>query len=61
MKKSGFSVEFCHLLGFPGGAVVKNLAGNAGDESSMPESGRSPGVENGNPFQYPCLENSMDR
>ena len=49
------------MLGFPGGAAVKNLSANAGDKSSIPESGRSPGVENGNPFQYSCLENPMDR
>ena len=49
---------------FPGGSVIKNPpanAGNIGDEGSIPGSGRSPGVENGNPLQYPCLENSMDR
>ena len=49
---------------FPGGAVVKNLptsAGNARDTGSIPESGRSLGVGNGNPLQYLCLENSMDR
>ena len=33
----------------------------SGDSGLIPESGRSPGVENGNPFQYSCLENSMDR
>ena len=49
---------------FPGGAVVKNLpasAGDAGDAGSIPGSGRSPEVGNGNPIQYSCLENSMDR
>ena len=39
--------------------VVKNLPVNAGD--SIPGSGRSPGEGNGNPFQYSCLKNSMDR
>ena len=34
---------------------------NAGDPDSIPGSGRSPGEGNGNPFQYACLENSMDR
>ena len=48
-------------LGFPGGSVVKNSPDNAGDMSSIPGSGRSPGEENGNPFQYSCLENPMDR
>jgi len=44
--------------------VVKYLAANAGDTgdvSSIPGSGRSPGVEKGNPFQYSCLRNPMDR
>jgi len=36
-------------------------AGDIRDVSSIPELGRSTGTENGNPFQYPCLENSMDR
>ena len=49
--------------GCPGGSVVKNpltIAGDAGDAVSIPGSGRSPGVGNGSPFQYPCLENPMD-
>ena len=33
---------------------------NAGDPGSIPELGRSPGGRNGNPLQYPCLENPMD-
>ena len=44
--------------------VVKNPSANAGDIRDMgliPESGRSPGVGNGNQFQYSCLENSMGR
>ena len=50
-------------MGFTGGAVVK-MPANAGDTRDMgliPGSGRSPGVGNGNPLQYSCLENSMDR
>ena len=52
--------------GFPSGRVVKNLPTNAGntgeaeDVGSIPGSGSSHGVGNGNPFQYSCLENSMD-
>ena len=46
---------------FPGGAVVKNLPDNAGDVGSIPGSGRSPGRGNGNPLQYSCLDNFMDR
>ena len=44
--------------------VVKNLPASAGDGRNVgliPGSGRSPGVGNGNPLQYSCLENSMDR
>ena len=44
--------------------VVKSLPANAGDTkatSSIPVLGRSPGEGNGNPLQYFCLENSMDR
>ena len=50
--------------GFPGGSVVKNppaSAENAGDAGSIPGLGRFSGVRNGNPLQYFCLENSMDR
>ena len=39
----------------------KESACNAGDPGSIPASGRSPGEGNGNPLQYSCLENSMDR
>ena len=46
---------------FPGGSVVKNLPANAGNEGLIPGSGRSSGEGNGNPFQYSCLENPMDR
>ena len=48
-------------MGFPGGSVVKNLPANAGDPGSMPGLGRSPGEGNGNPLQYSCLGNPMDR
>ena len=46
--------------GFPGGSEVKASACNAGDLSSIPGSGRSPGGGNGNPLQYSCMENPMD-
>ena len=49
---------------FPGGAVVKNqptIAGDARDAGSVPGSGRSPEVRNGNLLHYSYLENSMDR
>ena len=48
-------------MGFPGGAVVKTLPANAGDVGSIPGLGRSPGGGNGNPLQYSCLGNPMDR
>ena len=48
-------------MGFPGSSVVMNLPANAGDVGLIPELGRLPGGGNGNPFQYSCLENSMDR
>ena len=47
--------------GFPGSSVVKNLPANAGEAGSIPGSGRSPGEENGNPLQYSCLGNPMER
>ena len=47
--------------GFPGGSGVKNSPANAGDAGSIPGSGRSPRGGNGNPCQYSCLENLMDR
>ena len=46
---------------FPGGSVVKNPPADAGDVGSIPGSGRSPGEENGNPLQYSCQRNPMDR
>ena len=49
------------LVGFPGGSMVKNLPANAGDPGLIPGSGRSPGEENGNPRQYSCWGNLMDR
>ena len=41
--------------------MVKNLPANAGDMGSIPESARLPGKGNGNPLQYSCLGNLMDR
>ena len=54
-------VESSLFLGFPGGSEVKACARNAGDLGSIPGSGRFPGEGNGNPLQYSCLENPMDR
>ena len=47
--------------GFPGGSDGKESACNAGDLGSIPGAGRYPEEGNGNPLQYSCLENSMDR
>ena len=49
------------IWSFPGGSVGKESACSAGDPGSIPELERSPGEGNGNPLQYPCLENLMDR
>ena len=51
-------------MGFPGSTVVNNQpvnAGHAGDTGLIPGSRRLPGVGNGNPLQYFCLENSVYR
>ena len=51
-------------MDFPSGPVVKEcacIAGDAGNTGLIPEWGRSPGEGNGNPFQFSCLENPMDR
>ena len=48
-------------LSFPGGSVVKNPPASAGDDGSIPGSGRSLGEGNGNPLQYSCLGNPVDR
>ena len=41
--------------------MVKNPPANAGDVGSIPGLGRSPGADNGNPLQYSCLGNPVDR
>ena len=46
---------------FPGGSELKKPLANAGDTGSIPGSGRSLGKGNGNPLQYSCLGNLMDR
>ena len=48
-------------LGFPGGSVVKNPPANARNTGSSPGWRRSPGGRNGNPFQYYCMKNPIDR
>ena len=56
-----YSETLREKCGFPGGSDSKASAYNAGDPGSIPGLGRSPGEGNGNPLQYPCLENLMDR
>ena len=46
---------------FPDNSVLKNLPANAGDMGLIPGLGRSLGDGNGNPLQYSCLENPIDR
>ena len=65
--KVGSFVLFCFVysntplsMGFPGGSDCKESACSAGDLSSIPGLGRSPGEGHGNPLQYSCLENPMD-
>ena len=48
-------------MDLPGDSAGKESTCNAGDMSSIPGLGRSPGRGNGNPLQYSCLENGMDR
>ena len=49
------------MLGFTDGSVVKNPPANVGDVGLLPGPVRSPGGGNGNPLQYSCLVNPMDR
>ena len=53
--------EIESVLDFRGGLDGKASVYSAGDLGSIPGSGRSPGEGNGNPLQYYCLENPMDR
>ena len=54
-------IPISYLMGFPGDPEGKASACSAGDPGLIPRSGRSPGEGIGNPLQYSCLENSMDR
>ena len=59
-----FFFFFCPRRGFPGGSAVQNWPANAGDTVDaglISGLRRSPGAGNGNPLQYSCLENPMDR
>ena len=50
-----------YIRGFPGDSAGKESACTVGDLGSIPELGRSPGEGKGQPLQYSCLDNSMDR
>ena len=54
-------IHFEFIFYFSGDSDGKVSAYNAGDQGSIPGSGRSLGEGNGNPLQYSCLENAMDR
>ena len=60
-EEKEFFSRLIPLGGFPGGSDGKESACNAGDPGSIPGWEIYPGERNGNPFQYSCLENSMDR
>ena len=59
--QKGGKAESTTPLGFSGGSVVKNPSASAGDSGLILGSGRFPGEENGNPLQYSCPGNPMDR
>ena len=56
-----FNEQFVKVMDFPGGSDGKASVYNTVDPGSIPGSGRSAGEGNGNPPQYYCLENPMDR
>ena len=63
-EEQTFKWSFHRMLGFPGGTVVKNPSANAGDKRDpglIPGLRRSLGGRHGNPLEYSCLENPMDR
>ena len=60
LKATFSALKLAMVERFPGGSDGKASAYNVGDPGSIPGSGRSPGVGNGNPLQYSCLENHMD-
>ena len=56
-----FQYYLCIYLDFPGGSVIKNPPANAGDVGLIPGLGRFAWRRNGNPLQYSCLGNCMER
>ena len=61
LKNHLFSDVHVALRGFPGGSAVKNPPANAGETGPIPGLAKSPAGGNGNPLQYSCLGNPMDR
>ena len=62
--KNVIMLNYGKVMGFPVGTMVKNLPASARDmkmQSLIPGLGRSPGIGNGNLFQYSCLKNSVNR
>ena len=55
------NIQTLLYMGFPGDSVVKNPPANTGDAGLIPGLGRSPGEGNGNPLQYSCLGNPMEK
>ena len=60
-KAKEFQKNICFYKGFPCSSLRKESACNAGDLAPIPRLGRSPGEGHGNPLQYSCWENLMDR
>ena len=56
-----FKLIMLDIMGFPGGSDSKESAHNVGDLGLVPGLGRPPDGWNGNPLQYSCLENSVER
>ena len=56
-----FYLQYREYRDFPDGSVVKNTTANSGNMGSVPGWGKSPGEGNGNPLQYSCLGNPIDR
>ena len=61
MASVDLSIHSSNQMSAPGGSNSKESACNSGDQGSIPGSGRSPEGGNGNPLQYFCPENPMDR
>ena len=61
LSRGEITVSYIYVGGFPSGSVGKESAFDAEDVGLISRSGRSPGGEHGNPFQYFCLENPIDR